>query len=304
MVRSKPLVSVAMATYNGEKFIGEQLDSILNQTYPNIEIVITDDDSGDSTVSIIKEFQKKYISIVLFTQKRNSGVTKTFENSIKNCKGDFIALSDQDDIWQLNKIEILVDEIGTEDAVYSNSLLVDKNGMSLTKEFKSIMNLKSYYSGAPFLLSNCVPGHTILMKSDFAKMISPFPANIMFDRWISFCAAANNGIKFVDKSLVLYRQHGSNTIGVGKFKNRRRKETSSEKFDKKSDELITFSKAPIKNEETKEILQQMIKFFNHRWSLKRSRFFFKNLEKILVVKKKSHFRKILYCFKMFFKPNY
>ena len=126
----------------------------------------------------------------------------------------------------------------------------------------------------------------------------------MFDRWISFCAAANNGIKFVDKPLVLYRQHDTNTIGVGKFKNRRHKETSSEKFTKKFDELITFAKAPIENQETKEILQQMIKLFNHKWSIKRSWFFFNNLEKILVVKKKSHFRKILYCFKMFFKPNY
>jgi glycosyltransferase involved in cell wall biosynthesis len=304
MVNAKPLVSVAIATYNGEKYIGEQLNSILNQTYTNIEIVITDDNSADNTVSIIKAFQQKHISIVLFIKEKNSGVTETFENSIKNCKGEFIALSDQDDIWQLDKIEILVNEMGNEDAVYSNSLLVDKNGMSLTKEFKSIMNLKSYYSGAPFLLSNCVPGHTILMKSGFAKMILPFPRNIMFDRWISFCAAANNGIKFVDKPLVLYRQHDTNTIGVGKFKNRRHRETSSEKFTKKFEELITFARAPIKDEETKGILQQMIKLFNHSWSIKRSRFFFKNLEKILVVKKKSHFRKILYCIKMFFKPNY
>jgi hypothetical protein len=142
------------------------------------------------------------------------------------------------------------------------------------------------------------------MKSDFAKKILPFPGNIMFDRWISFCAAANNGIKFVDKPLVLYRQHDNNTIGVGKFKNRQQKDSSSEKFQKKSDELRTFAMAPIGNEETKKILHQMIQLFNRKWSIKRSRFFFKNLEKILVIKQKSYFRKLLYCFKMFFKPNY
>ena len=304
MIEAKPLVSVAMATYNGEKFITDQLNSIFNQTYSNIEIVITDDNSTDNTVSIIKELQEKHNNIILFKKEKNSGVTETFENSIKNCKGEFIAISDQDDVWQSGKIETLLGEIGNEDAVYSNSLLVDKNGVSLSKEFREIMNLKSYYSGAPFLLSNCVPGHTILMKNGFAKKILPFPSNIMFDRWISFCAASNNGIKFVDKLLVLYRQHDTNTIGAGKYKNKRRRESAAEKFHKKSEELKAFAQAPIKDKETKEILQQMIKFFNHRWSFERSKFFFKNLKKILVIKKKSHFRKLLYCIKMFFKPNY
>ena len=151
-----PLVSVAMAVYNGEKYLKEQLESIINQTYPNIEIIITDDCSGDNSTDIIKEFKNEFSNITLFVNQQNQGVTKTFENSIKNCNGEFIALSDQDDIWQLDKIELLVNAIGSEDAIYSNSLLVDKNGVSLQKDFNSIMNLRSYYSGAPFLLSNCV----------------------------------------------------------------------------------------------------------------------------------------------------
>src|SRR6187549_727051 len=153
MAKSSPLVSIAMATYNGEKFITEQLESLVNQTYKNIEIVIVDDCSTDNTVRIITDFQKKYGSITLIEKDSNSGITKTFEHSIRNCKGEYIALSDQDDVWLSNKIEILLDELGSEDAIYSNSLLVDKNGIFLNTDFKSLMNLQSYYSGAPFLLA-------------------------------------------------------------------------------------------------------------------------------------------------------
>src|SRR6266496_5822470 len=192
---SSSLVSIAMATYNGEKYLVEQLESLLNQTHKNIEIIITDDHSTDNTVFVIREFQKKYSSIKLMIKENNSGVTKTFEQSISNCDGEYIAISDQDDIWELNKIEILLNELKDEDAVYSNSLLVDGNGKFLNKEFKSLMNLQSYYSGAPFLLGNTLPGHSILMKANFAKRILPFPEKIMFNRWIVFCAAANNGIK-------------------------------------------------------------------------------------------------------------
>ena len=237
MVNTASLVSVAMATYNGEKFIVTQLESIVNQTYPNIEIVITDDASTDNTVQLIKEFQLKYKFITLFINAENTGVTKTFENSFKKASGSFIAIADQDDIWQLNKIEILVSQLGVEDAIYSNSLLVDKNGQSLHKDFKSLMNLQSYYDGSPFLMGNCVPGHTILMKADFARKILPIPQEIMFDRWISFCAAASNGIKYVDMPLVHYRQHDSNAIGAGKSKNKKARKTKKEKFEIKLAEL-------------------------------------------------------------------
>ena len=126
MSKSSALVSIAMATYNGEKYVAEQLESLVKQTHKNIEIVIVDDCSTDNTVSVVKEFQKKYGFITLIEKENNSGVTKTFEHAICNCKGEYIALSDQDDIWQPDKIEILLSELNHEDAIYSNSLLIDK----------------------------------------------------------------------------------------------------------------------------------------------------------------------------------
>jgi glycosyltransferase involved in cell wall biosynthesis len=293
-----------MASYNGEKYIAAQLESIINQTYKNIEIIITDDVSADGTVLIIKTYRERYPFIKLFINGRNSGVTKTFEHSFQNCSGDFISIADQDDIWELNKIEILLQQLDGEDAIYSNSLLVDKNGQSLHKEFKSLMNLQSYYEGAPFLMGNCIPGHTILMRAGFLKTILPLPAELMFDRWISFCAAANNGIKYVDMPLVQYRQHDNNTIGVGKSKNRKKRKTKTEKFYIKLTELKAFTKAPVKNIATRETLDKMISLFTRKLSLHRSLFFFKNIDTLLVIKNKPRYRKMLYSLKMFFKANY
>ncbi|MCU0323414.1 MAG: glycosyltransferase family 2 protein [Chitinophagaceae bacterium] len=304
MQKNNPLVSIAMATYNGAKYIEEQLQSIIQQTYSNLEIVIVDDCSKDNTVETIEHYQEQYPFIRLYINEQNSGVTKTFETAIQECSGEFIAISDQDDIWELNKIEILVNEIGEHDAVYSNSLLVDASGQSLNKSFTTIMNMKTYYSGAPFLLSNSVPGHTILMKQEFVQNILPFPPKMLFDLWIGFCAAGNNGIKFVDKTLVKYRQHETNTIGTRDSKNKKKKESIQTQFEFKLNELKTLATAPIKDERTKLILHKMIEHFHQKWSFKRSAFFFKYYNDILVSKKKPTFRKKLFCMKMFFKPNY
>ena len=299
------LVSVAMAAYNGEKYISQQLQSIVDQTYCNIEIIITDDKSTDNTIQIINDFQKNYNNIFLFCNKENLGITKTFENSFKNCKGDFIAISDQDDIWELNKIEVMLNEIGEEDAFYSNSQFIDKNGKFLEIDFKSSRTLKSYYSGVPFLLSHCIPGHAILMKTGFLEKLLPFPEGLIFDRWITYCSAANNGLKYIDKPLVRYRQHETNAIGIrGNSKSRRHRETTKHKFLNKLHELRELAKAPIKNNETQLTINRILALFNRKWSLERSIFFFQYRDEILVMKKKSEFRKILYCIKMFFKPNY
>lgn len=304
MVDNKKLVSIAMATYNGAKYLEEQLNSIINQTYKHIELVIVDDCSKDETVQIIEAFQVAYPFIQLYQNKVNSGVTKTFEAAIKNCKGFYIAISDQDDVWMKDKIEVLVHEIGNHDAVYANSLLVDDKGKSLGKSFASIMNMKTYYSGAPFLLSNSVPGHSILMKHEFVNKIFPFPEKMFFDLWIGFCAAGNNGIKFVDKELVHYRQHDFNTIGTRDSKNKKKKESVNTQFAFKLNELKTLATAPIKDDRTKMILAKMISLFHRRWSFERSAFFFKHYLEILISKKKPAYRKKFYCIKMFFKPNF
>ncbi len=303
-MNSVPLVSIAMATYNGAAYLKEQLSSILGQSYPNMEIVITDDASSDETVAILRDFEKSYERIKIFRHRANQGITATFENSIKNCHGEYIAISDQDDIWELNKIEVLMNAMGNEDAICSDSELVDQDGQSLHKRISSLVNLKSFHSGVPFLMGICLPGHTMMMQGDFAKYILPMPVEIMYDRWISFCAAANNGIKYVHLPLVKYRQHNSNYFGVGRAKNRKSHKTNKQKYLTKLMELNACAHAPVRDPETRKILDEMLNWFKRKPSLARCLFFFRNRHKLLAIKKKSNIRKVLYCLKMFFKPNY
>ncbi len=303
-MNTSPLVSVAMATFNGANYLKEQLSSILGQTYPNLEIVITDDASSDETLTILRDFQIKYDRIKVFRHRVNQGITASFERSIKNCRGEFIAISDQDDIWELNKIEILINAMENEDVIYSDSELIDRTGLSMNKRISSLVNLKSFYSGAPFLMGICLPGHSLMMQGDFAKYILPMPREMMYDRWISYCAAANNGIKYIHLPLVKYRQHESNRFGVGKVKNKKGHMSRKQRFQTKLLELNDCTRAPVKDEETKIILKEMLTSFTQWPSLKRCLFYFRNRNKLLVIKKKSPVRKILYCLKMFFKPNY
>jgi glycosyltransferase involved in cell wall biosynthesis len=197
----------------------------------------------------IDVLQKKYSFIRLYRNDTNAGVTGTFENSVRMCKGDFIAISDQDDIWDKEKIEYMMQETGKEDAYFCNSLLVDQSGNTMNKTFSSVMKMQSYYSGAAFLTGVCVPGHNILMKRSFAELIIPFPKNIMFDRWISYCAAANKGLKYIDKSLVRYRQHDANTFGIKKSGKKKRL-SAAEKYNIKLNELNTMADAPISDDKT------------------------------------------------------
>ena len=304
MIGEKDLVSVAMATYNGSKFVTEQIESILRQTYQFVEIVIVDDNSSDATVQIIRDLQRLHPSIHLYQNEVNMGVSKAFERAIHRCSGAFIAFSDQDDIWMPEKIQRLLGEIGQHDAVYCNSMLVDENGTSYHKPFNSLMNLKSYYNGAPFLLSNTVPGHTMLVRLDFLTQLVPFPAHLFYDLWIAYNAAARNGIKYVDEVLVHYRQHCANVVGTRMSGNKRTKRSVKEQFDQKKKELQTLASAPVKDGYTRQVVSEMIHLFHRGWSFRRTAFFFEHFNNLLSSKKKPYYRKVLFCIKMFFKPNF
>lgn len=109
---NRPLISIALATYNGEKYLEDQLNSIYTQTYKNIEVAVTDDCSTDKTVEILEQYSKSH-GLKYFVNTENLGFVKNFEKAISLCEGDFIALSDQDDVWEKDEIGILVNKIGS-----------------------------------------------------------------------------------------------------------------------------------------------------------------------------------------------
>jgi glycosyltransferase involved in cell wall biosynthesis len=195
-MKKEKLISIIMATYNGEKYINTQLDSIINQTYKNIEIIIVDDLSNDNTVELVKKYISKHKNIRLYINQKNLGYIKNFEKGSKKANGDFIAFSDQDDFWIPNKLERLMSEIGNHDVIYCDSELVDENLNSLHENISKNHNFISSSNPINFAIKNCVSGHAMLIKKELLNSSYEFPELIPHDWWLTFLAASKNGVVF------------------------------------------------------------------------------------------------------------
>jgi len=207
---SQPLVSVVLSTYNGEKYLAEQIDSILKQTDRPLELVISDDASTDRTKEVLKGYADNPL-VTIFYQPKNLGLTRSFESACDHSKGELIAFSDQDDMWLPDKIEKLVAAIGDHPLVYSDSLLVDENGNS---QHKKLSDLKKMYSGEDsrgYVLYSCVWGHGMMITRELYEHCKPFPPGIHYDIWIAFSAFMKGGIKYLDEVLTHYRRHDQST---------------------------------------------------------------------------------------------
>ena len=201
-----PLISVVLCTFNGERFLQEQLRSIEEQTYPNLEVIISDDASTDSTKDILNEYEK-CLGFKVFYQDENLGYIKNFAFALSKANGAFIALCDQDDVWLPHKIETLFQRFENEWLVYSDSLLVNDNGESLSKKLSSIRNMYSGRETKGFFLFNVVWGHALMMRRELLSTALPIPEGIPHDIWLAYKAATITGIKYCDQVLTHYRQH-------------------------------------------------------------------------------------------------
>lgn len=208
------LISVAMATYNGAKYIKEQLDSIAQQTYSKIEIVIVDDCSNDGTQEIIQSYPDE--RIIFIENDKNSGCTAAFQKAIENCKGDYIALCDQDDIWNREKLEILLSSIQGYSLVYSDYEFIDAWGNKILEPNKYINKLHTQDSSTRCfeiyaLFNSFILGCSIMFEKDLVRKILPIYDNgYNHDKWIVLHAAINKGVKYVNKKLFYYRLHDNN----------------------------------------------------------------------------------------------
>jgi glycosyltransferase involved in cell wall biosynthesis len=201
-----PLISVVLCTYNGERFLQKQLRSIEEQTYPNLEVIISDDASADGTKVILSKYEK-CAGFKVFYQAENLGYIKNFAFALNKANGAFIALCDQDDVWLPHKIETLFQYFGNEWLVYSDSLLVNENGESLGKKLSSIRNMYSGRETKGFFLFNVVWGHALMMRRELLSAALPIPEDIPHDIWLAYKAATITGIKYCDQVLTHYRQH-------------------------------------------------------------------------------------------------
>ena len=210
------LVSIALATYNGSRFLREQLDSIYSQTYKNIEVVACDDCSTDDTASILEEYRQSH-GLRYEINERNQGFVRNFEKVLSRCSGEFIALADQDDIWLPEKLETELNGLGNASLVYSDAFLVDEAGCELPGSLIQASGVRpvSGKSFKYFVCNTCVTGCTTLFRRELLVLALPIPAcEIYHDWWLAVVASCHGGVRYLPERLVKYRQHDANDTGA------------------------------------------------------------------------------------------
>ena len=199
------MISVCIATYNGEKFIKEQIDSILRQLSLDDEIIVSDDGSTDDTISIIISIDDKRIRIIEGPRKHSPILN--FENALKEAKGEFVFLADQDDLWKPNKVETCMKWLKKYYCVVSDAEVTDSKLNPLHHSLYAIMQVRQgrIYNT---IWKNGYTGCCMAFRCNVLEASLPFPKNIpMHDIWIGNVAAYKYNVKFISDKLVLFRRH-------------------------------------------------------------------------------------------------
>lgn len=282
MIENKK-IDILMATYNGQKYLVEQLDSIINQTYHNWNLLIRDDNSTDKTLEIIQNYHKKDKRIkILKDNKGNLGIVRNFEELLKSSESEFIMFSDQDDIWVENKLDMylkMIEKIKNKGfMIHSDAILFDKNKSNILKD--TFISKKAINRGLENVFFNYfVQGATILISKEIKNFILPFPKEVyLHDRYIHLISELFFERIFVNKALIYYRQHGDNQIGA---KNTVRELLSKRYFDERDRQLIKviYNKyGSLLTEDKRKLIEEYFKItdieknrFNRFLNLKKSK---------------------------------
>jgi len=215
--------SVCLATFNGAKYLKEQLDSLLYQTFMPDEIVVSDDNSTDETPIILKQFQSQYPHLFrVFLHNNRIGFIRNFERCLKEARGDLVALCDQDDVWlpeKLAKQVAVFNEHPEVGLVFCDLRVVDSILQPIQDSFWKVLGFKG--SGLlpkefnlRLLRRNVVTGSTLVIRREVLKRAFPFPNSLPHDHWLAILGSTLWRAYAIPDSLVLYRQHKSNAIGA------------------------------------------------------------------------------------------
>lgn len=232
-----PRIAILLSTYNGERFLAEQLESLLNQSYRNLQIVARDDGSNDDTPDIIDSYRTKFPG--LFHVIENSGRTlgacagfsflMDYTLQHKDELGldkAYLMFCDQDDIWSDNKAEIQMRRMeeaenktpNTPILLHSDLRVVSESGDLIADSFTAFQGINPKRNRfGQVLFCNTATGSTAFINEALAGRCLPVPAEaVMHDWWLALAASAFGRIVYIDQPLVDYRQHGSNTLGAVK----------------------------------------------------------------------------------------
>lgn len=221
-------VSVAMCTRNGESFIAEQVDSVLNQTRPIDELVVSDDDSDDRTVATIERIvaaRAPGLTLSILRNRPALGVVENFQQAIAACSGDLVVLSDQDDRWAPDRVEraaALFERSEDLLLTHSNARLIDDTGRVLPGTLFQSLRVSPWERERVrrgtaidvLVRRNIVTGATTMFRRTLAAAALPVPEGWLHDEWLGIMAAVHGRIGIVPGTPIDYRQHASNQIGV------------------------------------------------------------------------------------------
>ena len=210
------MISIAMTTYNGEKFVSKQIESILKQTYQEFELIVCDDNSSDETISILEEFQAADTRVHIFKNDKNLGFKKNFEKAISLCNGEYIALADQDDIWEPKHLEILYNSIGDNYLACGDAIFID----STDSFFENKKKLSDYNYDLTAITSNMdvikrilyrgnpYQGASMLLSRDFLSIAMPIPENCPYhDVWFALVDSIFDKFSYTSEIVNNYRLH-------------------------------------------------------------------------------------------------
>ncbi len=208
-------ISIAMAVFNGEKYIKEQISSILNQLDKNDEIVISYDPCSDNTYKIISKLSASDNRIKIINGPGN-GIIKNFENAFLHCKNEYIFLCDQDDIWLDNKVSTVVNAFKATraDVIIHDCIVINQENKVISNSFFDMRHCKSGFLYN--IIHNSYIGCCMAVRREFLMHnILPFPKNIpMHDQWIGLVAEKIGKVEFINIPLLKYRRHVNNSTGL------------------------------------------------------------------------------------------
>ncbi len=219
-------ISIALCTFNGERFLDKQLESLARQTLPPLEIVVCDDGSTDGTVAAVTRFARRApFPVRLFANVKHLGIKGNFEKALARCRGRYIALADQDDVWNKEKLSELFGEMEKVQAtrgndkpilIHSDMTVVDKDGEVIHGSYFRLRGLRRRHRQplGELVAQNYVTGCTTLINRPLLDLVLPIPAGApIHDWWIALVAAASGVVRTVPRPLVHYRAHSANAVG-------------------------------------------------------------------------------------------
>lgn len=211
-----------MATYNGAQFVAEQIDSILAQSYLNVGLIISDDGSSDGTVAILKTYESKSSNIKVFSNQERLGFVKNFESLLLQADGDYFTFADQDDIWDVQKIERMMNAMLLKEKIFPNTpvmvhsdlRMINEQGELLHPSYARYRNYRFSKSKdvAAMISRGGVMGNTMLFNKKLRALVLPFHENIVHhDYWIALINEIFGHRVSLKEPLVSYRIHAQNT---------------------------------------------------------------------------------------------